>query len=334
MPSAGEQFGLSFQRPSDPALMRGSGRKSADRAGNEVAVHSRIQPGNHVAGDGDRITAFAVGALRAAGPSGAITCRDMPKLAAGRAPDGPICSTCSTLPTATCSICSEGKPCGMLAEIGDDRTRFADRRGLKAFAGSRPDHPQRQENRCAAAAYQEPAPGRRRPDLGSGIAARLAGRAPPLRRPPRRRRLEPPSPTTPVQQIPRPTSPLPTNRPALRRTPGVSTSSPTCGLTFNFVRCLSSTELSTGDQRVVPSLPRWRGDGEDPIQPLWDRGAVATRGRNRPPGSPIRSSRNNSRFPFSPRSPPLLRLRAPAPASANKRAPCLFCCPRCQSSMG
>jgi hypothetical protein len=138
MPSAGEQFRLSFQRPSDPALMRGSGRKSADRAGNEVAVHSRIQPGNHVAGDGDRIAAVAAGALRAAGPSGAITCRDMPKLAAGRAPDGPICSTCSTLPTATCPICSEEKFCGMLAEIGDDRTRFADPRGLKAFAGSAP----------------------------------------------------------------------------------------------------------------------------------------------------------------------------------------------------
>ena len=66
----------------------------------------------------------------------------------------------------------------VLAEIGDDRARFADARGLKAFAGSAPDHPrQRQENRCAAPAYQKPAPGRRRPDLGAGIAARLA-RAP------------------------------------------------------------------------------------------------------------------------------------------------------------
>jgi hypothetical protein len=62
------------------------------------------------------------------------------------------------------------------------------------------------------------------------------GRTPPLRRPQRRRRLEPPSPTTPVQQIPRPTAPLPANRPALQRTPGVSTSSPARGLTRNVVR--------------------------------------------------------------------------------------------------
>ena len=174
MPSAGKQFGLSFQRPSDPALMRGSGRKSADRAGNEVAVHSRIQPGNHVAGDGDRITAFAVGALRAAGPSGAITCRDMPKLAAGRAPDGPICSTCSTLPTATCSICSEGKPCGMLAEIGDDRTRFADRRGLKAFAGSRPDHPAAARKPLCCSGISRT--GARPPSARSGLWHRCAPR--------------------------------------------------------------------------------------------------------------------------------------------------------------
>ena len=64
----------------------------------------------------------------------------------------------------------------VLAEIGDDRSRFADARGLKAFAGAAPDHPrQRQENRGAAPAHQEPAAGRRRPDLGAGIAARLPG---------------------------------------------------------------------------------------------------------------------------------------------------------------
>ena len=43
IPGTGEQFGLSFQRPSDPELMCGPRRKSADRAGNEVAVDSRIQ---------------------------------------------------------------------------------------------------------------------------------------------------------------------------------------------------------------------------------------------------------------------------------------------------
>ena len=132
----------------------------------------------------------------------------------------------------------------VLAEIGDDRSRFADARGLKAFAGSAPDHPrQRQENRCPASTYQEPTTGRRRPDLGPGIAARLARGTPTLRRPPRRRRLEPPSPTTPVQQVPRSTSPLPSHRPELQRTRGVPTSFPARGLTFNFVRCLSG-----GDQ--------------------------------------------------------------------------------------
>ena len=107
----------------------------------------------------------------------------------------------------------------VLAEIGDDRSRFADARGLKAFAGSAPItrasgkktvvlHRHIKNRRLAAL----------RPDLGAGIAARLPWSPPPLRRPPRRRRLEPPSPTTPFQQVPRPTPPLPTDRPALQRT--------------------------------------------------------------------------------------------------------------------
>ena len=78
------------------------------------------------------------------------------------------------------------------------------------------DHPrQRQENRGAAPTHQEPAPGRRRTHLGAGIAARLARRTSTLRRPPPRRRLEPSSPTKPVQQVPRPTPPLPPDAPAL-----------------------------------------------------------------------------------------------------------------------
>jgi transposase len=61
----------------------------------------------------------------------------------------------------------------VLAEIGDD-ARFAD-----ALC---PYHPrQRQENRCAASAYQKPAAGRRRPDLGADVAARLARRPTTLR---------------------------------------------------------------------------------------------------------------------------------------------------------
>lgn len=60
--------------------------------------------------------------------------------------------------------------------------------------------------------------GRRGPDLGLVRAARLA-------RPSRRRRLEPPSPTATVQQVPRPIPPLPAHPSALQRTLGVSTSS-------------------------------------------------------------------------------------------------------------
>jgi hypothetical protein len=113
-----------------------------------------------------------------------------------------------------------------------------------------PDHPrQRQENRCDTPAYQKPAPSRGRGDLGAGIATRLTRSPPSLRCPPRRRRLEPPSPTTPVQQIPRPAAPLPANRPALQRTPGLYTPTPARGLTFNFLRCLSCRRMvqqSTG----------------------------------------------------------------------------------------
>ncbi|BBX84242.1 hypothetical protein MAUB_21150 [Mycolicibacterium aubagnense] len=64
--------------------MRGPGRKSADRTGDEVAVDGRIQPGHHGVDDRDRIAVVAVRALRAAGPTGAIPGRDMPKLPAGR----------------------------------------------------------------------------------------------------------------------------------------------------------------------------------------------------------------------------------------------------------
>lgn len=128
----------------------------------------------------------------------------------------------------------------VLAEIGDDRSRFAEARGLKAFAGSAPiTRASGKKIVVLHRPYQEPAPGRRRPYLGAGIAARLAGSAAPLRRSPRRRRLEPPSPTTPFQQIPRSTPPLPAHRSAVRRTRCFPTSTRTSGLTFNFMRCLS-----------------------------------------------------------------------------------------------
>lgn len=69
--------------------------------------------------------------------------------------------------------------------------------------------------------------GRRGPDLRTVRAARLA-------RPLRRRRLEPPSPTATVQQVPRPIPPLPEHRSALQRTLGVSTSSSPRSLTLWF----------------------------------------------------------------------------------------------------
>ena len=65
----------------------------------------------------------------------------------------------------------------VLAEIGDDRSRFADARGLKAFAGSAPiTRASGKKTVVLQPAHQKPAPGRRRPHLGAGIATRLAGR--------------------------------------------------------------------------------------------------------------------------------------------------------------
>ncbi len=121
----------------------------------------------------------------------------------------------------------------VLAEIGDDRSRFADARGLKAFAGSAPIT--RASGKKTVVLHRH-IKNRRLAAVGPiwALASLRAspGSTPPLRHPPRRRRLEPPSPTTPVQQIPRPTPPLPAHRPALRRTLGVPTSSPHSRLDF------------------------------------------------------------------------------------------------------
>ena len=138
----------------------------------------------------------------------------------------------------------------VLAEIGDDRTRFADARGLKAFVGSAPITRSSGKKTVVLHRHIKTADWPRLARSGRRIAARLARCPPPLRCPPRRRRLEPPSPTTPVQQIPRPTPPLPANRPALHRTPGVPTSSRPRGLTFNYVRCFSG-----GWRRASAGLP-------------------------------------------------------------------------------
>jgi transposase len=128
----------------------------------------------------------------------------------------------------------------LLGEIGDDRSRFADARGLKAFAGSAPITrasgkktvvPHRHiKNRRLAAVGPIWALGSLRASPGARRhfdARRAAGD------------WNHQAQRQSVQQVPRPTAPLPANRPALQRTPGVSTSSPSRGLTFNFVRCLS-----------------------------------------------------------------------------------------------
>nr|WP_235172421.1 IS110 family transposase [Rhodococcus erythropolis] len=98
----------------------------------------------------------------------------------------------------------------VLAEIGDDRNRFATARGLKAYAGAAPiTRASGKKNLRPAPARQEPATGSSGNDLGVQRPASVPRRPTTFRRSPRRRRLEPPSPTTPVQPIPRPTPPLP-----------------------------------------------------------------------------------------------------------------------------
>src|SRR6478735_7268561 len=87
--------------------------------------------------------------------------------------------------------------------------------------------------------------GRRGPDLGTVRAARRT-------RPSRRRRLEPANPTAFVEQIFRPTPPLPEHRSAIQRTPGVSTSSSSRGLTSWF--CASVPGVQQGDPRRVKYL--------------------------------------------------------------------------------
>jgi transposase len=96
----------------------------------------------------------------------------------------------------------------VLAEIGDDRARFADARGLKAFAGSAPIT--RASGKKTVVLHRH-IKNRRLAALGPIWALgslRAAGD------------WKPPSPTTPVQQVPRPTPPLPANRPALQTNTG------------------------------------------------------------------------------------------------------------------
>jgi hypothetical protein len=104
----------------------------------------------------------------------------------------------------------------LLAELGDDRARFADAKALKAYAGTAPDHP------C----LRTPSPGQRATSpqrLGRGRRLHVDGDRDPLqpRRPgavrpsPRRRRLPQRRPTQPAQPAPRQAPPLPPDRCAL-----------------------------------------------------------------------------------------------------------------------
>ena len=106
----------------------------------------------------------------------------------------------------------------VLAETGDDRSRFSDAKGLKAYAGAAPitrasgktrsvTRRRVKNNRLNAAGYIL---GVLRPD-------RLTWRPGPLRPPPRRRRPARRRPAQPVQPPPRLPAPLPDHRPALRR---------------------------------------------------------------------------------------------------------------------
>ncbi len=130
----------------------------------------------------------------------------------------------------------------VLAEIGDDRTRFTDARGLKAFAGSAPIT--RASGKKTVVLHRH-IKNRRLNAVGPIWALASLRASPGARRHFDARRTagdwESSSPTAPVQQIPRPAPPLLAHRPALRRTSSVSTSSPTRGLTLNFVRCLSGS---------------------------------------------------------------------------------------------
>ena len=106
----------------------------------------------------------------------------------------------------------------VLAETGDDRSRFNDARGLKAYAGAAPitrasgkiqiRHPSQ---------GQEQQAGQRRIHLGVLRPDRITRRSCPLRPPPRNWRPAQRRPAQPVQPATRLPPPLPGHWPALRR---------------------------------------------------------------------------------------------------------------------
>ena len=91
----------------------------------------------------------------------------------------------------------------------------------------------------------------------SATSGRWHRRAPRLVRPPRRRRRNhhKPNDTCSTNSSANSTP----ARPALQRTPGVPTSSPACGLTFNFVRCLTASSHGVSGVVCESGFEFWGG---------------------------------------------------------------------------
>ena len=144
----------------------------------------------------------------------------------------------------------------VLGEIGDDRTRFRDARGLKSYAGSAPitvasgkslvvHHRKVKNQRLAAAGYV----------WIFGALPVPAGQAA-LRPPPRGRGQARRGDAQPVQPVPRLPLPLPADRPALRPRQGLPEHPGTddhssCGLTVRKIGCLW---MSRGRGRTLPII--------------------------------------------------------------------------------
>lgn len=108
----------------------------------------------------------------------------------------------------------------VLAEIGDDRTRFADARALKSYAGSAPITRASGKKRFVGCRLRQEQPAHARGfPLGLLSPPGLArSERPLLPVPTRARRLAQRRPAPPTQPLPRTTPPLPPDPAALRRT--------------------------------------------------------------------------------------------------------------------
>jgi len=141
----------------------------------------------------------------------------------------------------------------VLGEIGDDRSRFRDARGLKSYAGSAPiTIGLGQESGRAPSQGQKPATRRSRLRVDLWCAALTTGETP-LRPAPRRWRQARRGDAQPVQPFPRLPLPLSADRTALRPGQGLphlarAAAPARRGLTVSKIGCLWMTEKG-----VVPS---------------------------------------------------------------------------------